>query len=100
MGVSARRPAAAAPAPKRASRDQIMALRAEVRKCEDRLGKLNDMRDTSPPPLEEVRGEIENQLRQEALQARIAELRSGAAIEMSETEVPPAAIRETDLLSD
>ncbi|MCA8883927.1 MAG: ATP-binding cassette domain-containing protein, partial [Rhodobacteraceae bacterium] len=39
------RPAAAAPAPKRASRDQIMALRAEVRKCEDRLGKLNDMRD-------------------------------------------------------
>ena len=62
--------------------------------------KLNDKRDTSPPPLEEVRGEIENQLRQEALQARIAELRSGAAIEMSETEVPPAAIRETDLLSD
>ena len=27
------------------SRDEILALRAEVRKCEDRLAKLNDMRD-------------------------------------------------------
>ena len=32
-------------APKRASRDQIMALRADVRKCEERVSKLNDMRD-------------------------------------------------------
>ncbi len=31
--------------PKRASRDEILALRAEVRKCEDRLEKLNDMHD-------------------------------------------------------
>ncbi|OJY27173.1 MAG: glycosyl transferase family 1 [Rhodobacterales bacterium 65-51] len=31
--------------PKRASRDEILLLRAEVRKCEERLGKLNDMRD-------------------------------------------------------
>ena len=31
--------------PRRASRDEILALRAEVRKCEERLGKLNDMRD-------------------------------------------------------
>jgi len=62
--------------------------------------KLNDKRDSSAPPLEEVRGEIENQLRQEALQARIAELRSGAKIEMVETDVPPAAIRETELLTD
>lgn len=27
------------------SRDEMLALKAEVRKCEDRLGKLNDMRD-------------------------------------------------------
>jgi ATP-binding cassette subfamily F protein 3 len=27
------------------SRDEILALRAEVRKCDERLGKLNDMRD-------------------------------------------------------
>lgn len=31
--------------PRRASRDEVLALRAEVRKCEERLGKLNDMRD-------------------------------------------------------
>jgi len=31
--------------PKRASRDEILLLRAEVRKCEERLCKLNDMRD-------------------------------------------------------
>ncbi|KAJ55614.1 glycosyl transferase family 1 [Actibacterium mucosum KCTC 23349] len=33
------------PKPARPSRDQILALRAEVRKCEDRVTKLNDMRD-------------------------------------------------------
>ena len=31
--------------PKKASRDEVLALRAEVRKCEERLAKLNDMRD-------------------------------------------------------
>ncbi|HLQ18817.1 MAG TPA: ABC-F family ATP-binding cassette domain-containing protein [Tabrizicola sp.] len=31
--------------PKKASRDEMLALKAEVRKCEDRLEKLNDMRD-------------------------------------------------------
>jgi ATP-binding cassette subfamily F protein 3 len=31
--------------PKRASRDDILAMRAEVRKCEERLDKLNVMRD-------------------------------------------------------
>ena len=38
---------AAKPAPKvrKASRDEVLALRAEVRKCEERLSKLNDMRD-------------------------------------------------------
>jgi len=35
----------ARPAPKRASREAILALRAEVRKCEERVNKLNDMRD-------------------------------------------------------
>ena len=34
-----------APKPKRASRDEVLALRAEVRKAEARLEKLNDMRD-------------------------------------------------------
>ncbi len=31
--------------PKKSSRDEIVALRSEVRKCEDRLAKLNAMRD-------------------------------------------------------
>lgn len=31
--------------PKKASRDEVLALKAEVRKCEERLSKLNDMRD-------------------------------------------------------
>ncbi|WP_415234010.1 ABC-F family ATP-binding cassette domain-containing protein [Pseudorhodobacter sp.] len=31
--------------PKKISRDEIMALRADVRKCEERLEKLNNMRD-------------------------------------------------------
>ncbi|WP_412554740.1 ABC-F family ATP-binding cassette domain-containing protein [Shimia sp. MIT1388] len=35
----------AKPAPKRASRDDILALRAEVRKSEQRVEKLNDMAD-------------------------------------------------------
>ncbi len=30
---------------KKASRDEVLILKAEVRKCEDRLAKLNDMRD-------------------------------------------------------
>jgi ATP-binding cassette subfamily F protein 3 len=30
---------------KKYSRDEVLSLRAEVRKCEDRLAKLNDMRD-------------------------------------------------------
>ncbi len=31
--------------PKRASREDILVLKAEVRKCEERIGKLNEMRD-------------------------------------------------------
>ena len=42
------------------------------------LIKLNDKRDTAPPPLDQVRPEIENELRQEALQAELEELRAGA----------------------
>ncbi|EEW24319.1 ABC-F family ATP-binding cassette domain-containing protein [Rhodobacter ferrooxidans] len=37
--------AAAVEKPKKASRDEVLALKADVRKCEERLAKLNDMRD-------------------------------------------------------
>ncbi len=39
------KPKKAKAAPKQASRDQILAMRADVRKCEERVNKLNDMRD-------------------------------------------------------
>ncbi len=35
----------AAPKPKRATRDELLALRSEVRKCEERIGKLEEMAD-------------------------------------------------------
>ena len=62
--------------------------------------RLDDTRQSSPPPLEQVRGEIEDRLRQEAVQAKIAELRENTEVEIMETEVPPAAIRESDILSN
>jgi ATP-binding cassette subfamily F protein 3 len=52
--------------PKKASRDEVLALKAEVRKCEDRLAKLNEMRDrlaaklADPALYEDVRkGELD-----------------------------------------
>jgi ATP-binding cassette subfamily F protein 3 len=38
------RPAAAAPRPRRPARDEVAALRAEVRRCEERLAKIEEMR--------------------------------------------------------
>ena len=63
------------------------------------LIKLNEKRETTPPPLDQARPEIENKLRQEALEARLVELRAAAKIEKPETGTPPAAIRESDLLN-
>lgn len=62
--------------------------------------KLNEKRDSAPPPLEEVRADFENQIRQEAFQARVAELRAAATITKAEPTVPPTAIRQSDLLSN
>jgi ATP-binding cassette, subfamily F, member 3 len=39
------KPAKPVEKPKKAGRDEVLALRAEVRKCEERLAKINDMRD-------------------------------------------------------
>ena len=38
------KPQVEAPKPKRASKDEVQALRSDVRKCEDRIAKLEDMR--------------------------------------------------------
>ena len=64
------------------------------------LIRVNETRESSPPPLDQVRPQIEDQLRQQALQARLEALKAEATIERSETELPPAAIRESDLLTN
>lgn len=58
------------------------------------LIKLNETRDSSPPPLEEVRQQIEDQLRQVQVQEAVAALREGAEISEAESAVPPSAIRD------
>lgn len=64
------------------------------------LIKLNATRDSTPPPLDQVRPDIENQLHQEALQAQLEQLRSGATIEMKDSAVPAAAIHQDDLVKN
>ncbi|MGR3660617.1 MAG: ABC-F family ATP-binding cassette domain-containing protein [Paracoccaceae bacterium] len=73
-----------APAPKKASRDAILALRSDVRKCEERVGKLNNMGDklskklADPALYEDARsGEME------VWQKKYAEVRN--ALERAET---------------
>jgi peptidyl-prolyl cis-trans isomerase C len=64
------------------------------------LIKLNETRESAPPALEEVRPQIEDQLRQQQVQQAVAELREGADVSMSDVEVPPAAIRDTGILEE
>lgn len=64
------------------------------------LVKLVDTRETKAPTLDEARPQIENQLRQAALQTKIAELRAAAKIDIPADAVPPAAIRNGKLLTN
>lgn len=64
------------------------------------LIRLDDMRQTTLPPLEALRGEIVSALQEEALQAEVEALRAGAEIVMPEAEVAPEAIRADDLLAN
>jgi peptidyl-prolyl cis-trans isomerase C len=61
---------------------------------------LEETRESSPPPLDTVRPQIENQLRQAALEAKLGELRAAAKVERPDTGLPPAAIRQSDLLTN
>ncbi len=61
--------------------------------------KLVEVRDTAPPPLAQIRPEIENALRQQKLEAELAALRAAATIERPEAAVPPGAIRQSDLVN-
>lgn len=63
------------------------------------LIKLEETRDSTAPTLEEVRPQIEDQLRQQQVQDAIAELRDGAEIETPDTGVPPSALDDEGLVS-
>ena len=63
------------------------------------LIKLNETRETTPPPLDQAKPEIEAELKQAALEARLTELRGTATIVTPEAAPPAAAIRESDLLN-
>jgi peptidyl-prolyl cis-trans isomerase C len=64
------------------------------------LIRLNETRQSTAPTLEEMRPQIETELRQQKLQAALQEMRSAATIERPDPELPPAAIRERDLLQE
>ena len=59
---------------------------------------LNESRLQTPPALEEISGEIANQLQQEALEARLAELMEGSEIDKAETAIDPALLKDLTLL--
>ena len=59
------------------------------------LVKLIDTRETAAPTIDEARPQIENELKQQALQAKLAELRAVAKVDIPEDTVPPAAIRDS-----
>ena len=61
--------------------------------------RLDEVRDTAPPPLAQVRPELENALRQQKLAAELEALRAAATIERPEAAVPSGAIRQSDLLN-
>ncbi|MEM7490952.1 MAG: peptidylprolyl isomerase [Pseudomonadota bacterium] len=60
--------------------------------------RLNERRDSEAPALDAVRGELENELRTEAVDAELARLEGQAEVERLEVEIDPALIRDTDLL--
>lgn len=62
--------------------------------------RLEETRETEPPALEQVRPEIENQLRQQRLATELEELRGEAEIERREAGIPAAAIRDASILEE
>lgn len=60
---------------------------------------LNEKRDIAPPALEMVIGEITKLLQQNALNAKVSDLRAGASVEMMVEGIDPAVIRSLELLN-
>ena len=63
--------------------------------------KLNKVRDTTPPALEEVRGDLEEQINRLALEARIEELTQAAAVSrVTASEIPAELLGDISLLEN
>ncbi|WP_415182598.1 peptidylprolyl isomerase [Phaeovulum sp.] len=62
--------------------------------------KLIDSRLTEAPSIEDVRAELEGDLRQEAVQARVAEVVEKAKIEKQVEGVDPAILKDTSILGN
>ena len=59
---------------------------------------LNETRVQEAPGLEQVRAELEAQVRQQAVEAEVARLTEEATVERAEVEVDPALVRDDALL--
>jgi peptidyl-prolyl cis-trans isomerase C len=62
--------------------------------------KLNDARSKAAPTLDEVRGELENELETAAIDARIKELTDAAKIVKDGADIDPALVKRADLLTE
>lgn len=62
--------------------------------------KLNETRLQDVPALDQVRGELEQVIRDEALQETLAALTAAADVTRTEVEIDPSVIRDEDLLSE
>ena len=60
--------------------------------------KLNETREQTPPPLDEVRGEIEGQLQMQAVENIASSAVEDAEVTRPETQIDPSAIRNEELL--
>ncbi len=64
------------------------------------LIKLDERRERAAPPIEEVRGQIVEQLTQQAQTDVLTELRQGAEIEPGAGQVPATAIRADEMIAE
>ncbi|KIT14823.1 peptidylprolyl isomerase [Jannaschia aquimarina] len=60
--------------------------------------KLNETRQKDAPPLEQVRPQIENALRESTVQAEIERIAGEAQVERAEIDIEPSVIRDPELI--
>ena len=60
--------------------------------------RLNETRDRAAPPLDQVRGEIEQELQTQAIDETVQRLVEAAEVDRPDVEVDPAAIRDDALI--